>query len=257
MQIVIVAITAALASLLTFFSGFGLATILTPVMLIFFPVEIAIALTGIVHFLNNVFKTFLTWRNVNWPVVLMFGIPAIAGAFAGAKLLLMISSGDPLFTYKISEKVFYITAVKLMISILLIIFALFELIPEFRKLQFKKNRLFVGGLISGFFGGLSGHQGALRSAFLLKTGLNKEQYIATGIVIAMIIDITRLFVYYEMITASTIKDNAGIIFAAAVSAFAGAYAGSKLLKQITIDSIRLIVAVMIMTLALCLGAGLI
>ncbi|MEZ4804275.1 MAG: hypothetical protein R2852_01970 [Bacteroidia bacterium] len=53
----------------------------------------------------------------------------------------------------------------------------------------------IGGLISGFFGGLSGNQGALRSMFLLKSGLNKEAYIATGILIAFAVDITRLSVF--------------------------------------------------------------
>ena len=53
MEIVIISIVALFASLLTFFSGFGLGTILMPVFAIFFPVEIAIALTGIVHLLNN------------------------------------------------------------------------------------------------------------------------------------------------------------------------------------------------------------
>ncbi len=38
--------------------------------------------------------------------------------------------------------------------------------------------------MTGFFGGLSGMQGAMRSAFLAKSGLGKEAFIATGAVIA-------------------------------------------------------------------------
>ena len=53
MEFLIIAIVACGASLLTFFSGFGLGTILTPVFIFFFPLDVAIALTGIVHFLNN------------------------------------------------------------------------------------------------------------------------------------------------------------------------------------------------------------
>jgi uncharacterized membrane protein YfcA len=59
MEIVAVSVVALLASLLTFFSGFGLGTILTPVMVFFFPIEVAIALTGVVHFTNNIFKLIL------------------------------------------------------------------------------------------------------------------------------------------------------------------------------------------------------
>ena len=33
---------------------------------------------------------------------------------------------------------------------------------------------------SGFFGGLSGMQGALRSAFLARAGLSKEAFVASG-----------------------------------------------------------------------------
>ena len=59
MEIIILSIAAFLVALLTFFSGFGLGTILTPVFMLFFPVDLAIALTGVVHFFNNIFKLIL------------------------------------------------------------------------------------------------------------------------------------------------------------------------------------------------------
>ena len=86
------------------------------------------------------------------------------------------------------------------------IFALLDLIPYLSKLEFGKDKLPLGGILSGFFGGLSGHQGALRSAFLIKAGLSKESFIATGIVVSMFIDFTRLSVY-----ASKIKKNLSFI----------------------------------------------
>lgn len=59
LEILLIAVVAAGASLLTFFSGFGLGTMLLPVFLLFFPVDLAIAMTAVVHFLNNIFKTGL------------------------------------------------------------------------------------------------------------------------------------------------------------------------------------------------------
>lgn len=53
MEYIIVCIVALLGSGLTLFSGFGLGTILVPVFALFFPIDLAIALTAIVHFLNN------------------------------------------------------------------------------------------------------------------------------------------------------------------------------------------------------------
>ena len=44
---------ALLASGLTFFSGFGLGTLLLPAFALFVPVDRAIAVTAIVHFLNG------------------------------------------------------------------------------------------------------------------------------------------------------------------------------------------------------------
>jgi len=45
---------------------------------------LAIALTGLVHFFNNVFKILLVGKNADKPVLLKFGIPAVIFAFFGA-----------------------------------------------------------------------------------------------------------------------------------------------------------------------------
>ncbi len=254
--IIIIAVVAAAASLLTFFSGFGLGTILTPVMIIFFPVEVAIALTGIVHLLNNFFKISLVCKKINWKVGMRFGATAIVGAFVGAGLLLLFSKSEALYTYNIGSKLFSITTVKLAISLLMIVFALFEIIPSLQKIQFNKNKLYVGGLISGFFGGLSGNQGALRSMFLLRCGLAKEEFIATGILIACLVDLTRLSVYFSRLSSIHIMDNFTLLVTAILSAFSGAYIGSRLLKKVTFNFVQLTVTVMIVLLAIGLGTGL-
>ena len=148
-EIIIICIAAFLTSILTFFSGFGLGTILMPVF----------------------------------------------ASFAGAWLLMQISGFQPLLSYGLEGKQFEVTPVKLVIAVLLLFFSLFWILPRFQKIQFGKNKLILGGFLSGFFGGLTGIQGALRSAFLIKSGLSKEAYIATGVVIASLVDITRLSVY--------------------------------------------------------------
>ncbi|MCK5583479.1 MAG: TSUP family transporter, partial [Elusimicrobiales bacterium] len=73
-MILIIPIAALAASFLTFFSGFGLGTILMPVFILFFPIDTAIALTAIVHFLNNILKVSLLWKDATWKVVLKFGL---------------------------------------------------------------------------------------------------------------------------------------------------------------------------------------
>ena len=92
MEILIISVVAFFAAILTFFSGFGLGTILTPVMMIFFPVEIAVAYTGIVHFSNNIFKLFIIGFNANKRVIIKFGIPAILAAFLGSYILVNLDT---------------------------------------------------------------------------------------------------------------------------------------------------------------------
>ncbi|MBA4301376.1 Sulfite exporter TauE/SafE [Algoriphagus alkaliphilus] len=74
--------------ILTFFSGFGLGTILTPVFVIFFPIDLAIALTGVVHFFNNIFKLFLVGRDADKSILIRFGIPAIFSSFLGTSVVI-------------------------------------------------------------------------------------------------------------------------------------------------------------------------
>jgi uncharacterized membrane protein YfcA len=255
MEIFIISVAAFLTAILTFFSGFGLGTILTPVFVLFFPIDLAIALTGIVHFINNVFKLLLVGKNANKQVLIRFGIPSILAAFAGAMLLLNITELEPLLTYQIAGNVFEVTPVKLIISIILIFFSVMEFLPFFEKLEFSSNKLPLGGILSGFFGGLSGHQGALRSAFLLKMGLSKDAFIGTSVVIACFIDFTRLSVYATRFGESGLGENITLIISAALSAVAGAYIGNKLLKKITLKFLQGIVAVMLVLISIALGAG--
>src|SRR5687768_1736881 len=109
MEYLIICVVAFLGSGLTLFSGFGLGTILVPVFAIFFPVDLAIALTAIVHFLNNIFKLILLGKHANKRVILVFGIPSVIAAFLGAYLLTVISNAEPLYAYAISGHVFHIT----------------------------------------------------------------------------------------------------------------------------------------------------
>lgn len=257
MEYIIICIVAFLTSILTFFSGFGLGTILLPVFALFFPIELAVALTGVVHFFNNVFKLFLVGKNANMKVLVHFGIPAVIAAFIGAYLLINITDIKPIYTYSISTKHFEITIVKLVISFLLIAFAIIELIPFFDRLKFDKKHLPYGGALSGFFGGLSGHQGALRSAFLIHAGLTKEAFIGTAVVISCFVDFSRLTVYSSRIFDSGLYENLPLILSATLSAIVGAIVGNKLLKKVTLGFIQKLIAVLLILISLALGSGLI
>ena len=257
MEIIIVSIIAFLVAILTFFSGFGLGTILTPVFMFFFPVELSIALTGVVHFFNNIFKIILVGRNANREVLIKFGIPAVIAALIGSAILINIADAPPLFDYSLGDSLIEVSMVKFIISLLLIIFASMDLIPYFGDLTFDKNKLPIGGIMSGFFGGLSGNQGALRSAFLIKAGLSKEAFIGTAVVVSTFVDFTRLSVYATRFSQAGLIDNLNLVLCATLAGITGSFVGNKLLKKVTLKRLQSFVAVMLILIALGFGAGLI
>lgn len=257
MEYLIIPLTAFGAALLTFFSGFGLGTILTPVFALFFPIDLAIALTGVVHFMNNLFKLALIGRKADRGTLLRFGIPAVIAAFVGAFVLLQLSDLPPWYNYQLAGRTFSITPVKLIIAVLLAFFAVLDFLPSMERLQIQPRHMPIGGVLSGFFGGLSGHQGALRSAFLIKAGLSKEGFIATGTIIATFIDLTRLGVYATRFTQAGLQAHLPLVIAATLAAICGAYLGLRLLKKITLQTVQRVVAVLLVLISLALGAGLI
>jgi uncharacterized protein len=255
MTYLVVCSVALVASGLTFFSGFGLGTLLLPAFALFFPVEQAVALTAVVHFLNSLFKLALVGKHADRRVVLRFGLPAILAALVGAWVLLQLVDLPTVTTYTMGGREFRVTPVKLAIGLLLAGFALFELLPRTRDLTFPPRYLPLGGVLSGFFGGLSGMQGALRSAFLIRAGLSKEAFIATGVVVACLIDFTRLGVYVPNLLATRGNLDYRLLAAAVLAAFAGAWLGNRYLKKLTMRGVRVIVAAMLLLVALGLASG--
>jgi uncharacterized membrane protein YfcA len=152
-------------------------------------------------------------------------------------------------------KTFEVFPVKFIIAVLLVIFAGIDLIPFFNTLQFGKDKLAIGGILSGFFGGLSGNQGALRTAFLIKAGLSKEAFIATAVVVSTFVDFTRLSVYATGIAATGLTSHLDLVIAATFSGIAGAFLGHKLLKKVTFRGIQITIAIMLILIAIALGAG--
>jgi len=210
-----------------------------------------------VHLANNVFKFVLLKKMARWSVVLRFGVTAALAAIAGAAALVIVAELPPLTRYEAFGRDFEILPLKLVIGVLIGTFALLELSKRFAKLAVPSRYIPVGGLLSGFFGGLSGNQGAMRSAFLIKAGLSKEEFVATGVVCAVIVDITRIFVYGASTLATDFSalpmEHAPLVISASIAAFAGALIGRKLLTRITLTTVQRIVAISMFT----VGAGLI
>jgi uncharacterized membrane protein YfcA len=260
MELFLIGITAFLVALLTLFSGFGLGTVLMPVFSLFFPVSLAIAATAVVHFANNIFKFGLMAKYTNWNVVTRFGIPAVLAALAGAILLQILDQIPVIGRYSLGESLFKLTVVKMVVGFLIIFFAAFEFLPWAQQLVLPSRWLPIGGAISGFFGGLSGNQGALRSAFLLKTELSKNAFVATGIASAIFVDASRIIIYGIKIPSDHVTESQELIIpiiVGTVCALCGSFIGKQFLQKVTIKIIRIIVTATMVLIGTALLVGVI
>ena len=261
-SVVVVAAAALAVSALTMFSGFGLGTLLLPVFALFFPVEVAVAATAVVHGANNVFKVALLGRHADRRVVWRFGLPAVAAAMVGAGLLGFVAHLAPLVRYTLLDREAVVTPVKLLLALLMVAFGLMELLPVFRTLQFNVKWLPLGGVLSGFFGGLSGHQGALRSAFLAKTGISTPAFVATNAVIGLLVDLVRIAVYGVLVFSPawgtlTAGREGVLILTGILAAFAGVLLGRRVLHKVTMTGVQVLTGILLIGIALGLGSGLI
>ncbi len=255
-MLLVIAAVAFGASALTFVSGFGLGTLLMPVMAAFMPVERAIAVTGVVHFLNSLFKMALVGRRASWPVVLRFGLPALVASFLGAWWLVHLAGQPPLVRYTVAGRVCEITSTRLVISSLLLAFVLLEWVPRWRTISLPPSLMPFGGILSGLAGGISGMQGALRSAFLARAGLSRDVFVATGVAIACLIDVSRVGVYASMFARHRAELDVRLLVVAVAAAFAGALLGRRYLERLTMDAVRHVIAVLLLLMAVAMGTGL-
>jgi uncharacterized membrane protein YfcA len=232
-----------------------LGTLLLPAFILIVPIQEAVLLTAIVHMLNNVFKIVLVGKHIDWNIALRFAIIAIPAAILGGYCLDIVQEFDTIHAYTFSNEVHEITYVKIILGLLMLFFASVEFIPSWKNIQFPSKLLPIGAVLSGFFGGLSGHQGALRSAFLVRSGLSKEAFIASGVFIAIAIDATRIPYYFYSFQQQNEMGSMNLWAFPTFCAFLGAFIGNKFINKVQITSIKIIVEVLLTIIATLLITG--
>ena len=262
LEYVVVSLVAFVVAALVLYSGFGLGTLLMPAFAFFFPVHVAVASTAIVHLANNVFKLSFLGRGANWQIVRDFGVPATVSAFAGAWLLLSMADYDAIASYEIGGIECEVTLIKIMMAVLILLFWTVDNISLERQFSSGIKYVIVGGGLSGFFGGLSGHQGALRSAVLAKTKMDTRQFVGTTSVCSFLVDLSRVLVYGWGFVGQDIGEIQGqvsveVIVCATIAAFFGTYLSSRFIKSVTMSLVRRWVSILLILIALAMAAGVI
>lgn len=257
MEYALVILIALAASTLTFFTGFGLGTVMLAAFVLVFPVALAVPACALVHLSNNFFKLFLVMKHASRKVVLAFGIPALLSAFAGAWALNSVLYLPPLASYEFLGSRHELLPVKLLIGILMAVFALLDLSGKSETWVFEEKLMPLGGVLSGFFGGLSGHQGAFRTMFLLKAGITKEELIGSGAVIACMVDTARLSVYFKQLIGSGLEKHGALLMAAIAAAVTGSILGNRLLKKVSLRNIEFVASILLLVISVLLSSGMI
>lgn len=254
-ELALVTLVALAASLLTFVSGFGLGTLLMPALALFVAPEAAVALTAVVHLLANLLKVALVGREADRPTLVAFGIPALLGGLAGGWLLQGWARSVEPISWHLGSWHFMTFSTALAIGIVMLLVAAAELHPRFRDWRPSPRWLSLGGAVSGLLGGLSGHQGALRSAFLAGLpGLSPVGFAATGAVIACAVDLARLAAYGTPAWASA-SEHTGLLAAAGLAALSGTWLGARWIRRTTLPFVRKLVATGVILVALRLITG--
>lgn len=244
-----------IASFLSFFSGFGLNTLLLPFFMLLLYPEQAIAVTGIIHFLNNIFKLILLYKNIDLSISLIFGLPAMIFAYFGVWALKFIVGFNSIFSYDLFGERFAIKPINITLGLLMMAFSLYDILPS-PSLPPSKAFLPLGGILSGFFGGLSGHQGAFRSLFLLKFFSSTKGFIATGVAIACLVDMIRLS-FYEQLGYFNFDQHIWLVLISLFSAFLGSFIGNIFIKKITIQIVQKFVGIFLFLAGSLIAAGII
>lgn len=179
---VLIIIVAAIAGAIAAVTGFGIGSLLTPVLALQVETRLAVAAVSIPHVVGTALRLWLLQGRVDRRVLWSFGLTSAAGGLTGAMLHSWASNR-------------WLTAV---FGALLLFAAASEVTGLARRMRFQGSVAWIAGAISGLLGGLVGNQGGIRSAALLGFDLPKQTFVGTATAIGLSVDGARMPVYLAM-----------------------------------------------------------
>jgi len=220
-------------------AGFGIGSLLTPLLAARLDTAAAIAAVAIPHAAATALRFWRLRRAVDWSVLRSFGLLSAAGGLAGALLYARLSS----------------RALTIVLGLLLLSTAVAGLTGWTTKWRAAGASAAALGLASGFFGGIAGNQGGLRAAALLGFGLVPAAYVATATAIALMVDAARTPVYVWR-AGATLLGLATPIVVATLGVLVGTLVGERMLMRLSRERFQRVVSGLIGVLGIWLLASL-
>lgn len=196
-------------------TGFGIGSLLTPVLASSVDTRVAVAAVAIPHVIGTAVRFRLLQDGVDRRVLWSFGLTSAAGGLAGAVLYSVASN----------------RWLNVVFGVLLVTASIGEATGLVRRVRFRGWAAWLAGAVSGVLGGLVGNQGGIRSAALLGFGLSKETFVATATAIALFVDGARLPVYLVTQWGAIGRQWTWIVLATA-GVTAGTVLGSGVLRRV-------------------------
>jgi uncharacterized membrane protein YfcA len=212
-------------------TGFGIGSILTPLVATRTGTQLAVAAVSIPHFFATLLRFWRLREHVDRRVLLKFGIASAAGGLTGA--LLHNSAGS--------------RTLGVAFGLVLIFVGVSELSGLAARMRLSGPVAWVAGALSGFLGGLVGNQGGIRSAALLGFDIDKRAFVATATAVGVIVDAVRMPAYFAT-QWRDLLEMWPIITVATVGAIVGTLAGERMLRGIPQSQFRRVVAVLLLVL---------
>lgn len=217
-------------------TGFGTSTIMIPILVMFMPAVEAIFLVSIIHWFGNLWRILLFKSGLNWKLFVLFGISGLIASYFGASLSLEIDASILLR----------------LLGVFLAVYAISLFLKSNFKVKAGTKTALAGGVLSGFFAGIFGIGGAVRSAFLLAFDLQKAVYVATAAAIGLLVDSTRVLTYYFGGTQMNEKLWWGLVLFIPISLL-GAQIAKKIVDKIPQEKFRIVVTVFLLLIGLKLA----
>ncbi|HSU98195.1 MAG TPA: sulfite exporter TauE/SafE family protein [Gemmatimonadaceae bacterium] len=228
---ILLAVAAAVAGAVASVVGFGIGSLLTPLLALRVGTQLAVAAISIPHVFATALRFWRLRAHVDRRVLISFGVMSAVGGLTGALLHSFANN----------------RALSIIFGLILIFVGTSELSGLARRMQFHGAVAWLAGAISGLFGGLVGNQGGIRSAALLGFDVDKQAFVATATAIGLVVDAARMPVYFAT-QAREITRIWPLILIATVGTLVGTLLGVRTLRRIPERVFRNIVAVFLLAL---------
>jgi uncharacterized protein len=229
---VVAAVAALIAGAIASISGFGIGSVLTPVLSSQFDVRLAIAMVSLPHLAGTFVRFLIVRTRIDRDVLLGFGAASAIGGLAGAALQTVVQS----------------SALAIIFGLLLVFAGVASLTGFAQRMRFSGRRsALVGGALSGLLGGLVGNQGGIRAAALLGFDVQREAFVATATAVALIVDGARIPVYLAT-EGTDLVSHWQLIALLIVGAVVGTLVGGWTLRQMSETVFRRVVGVLLLVL---------